>query len=103
MVRLIPVLLLIVCVTVSAESTQPNPANMVVSSELYPESSIWFTQPPDLSEIRYKLTAFDALPWSEAAAPDRATRFVINPRKGHQTILGIGTSLEETSVYAMVK
>ncbi len=63
MVRLIPVLLFIMCLTVSAESKQPTPANMVVSSELYPESSIWFTQPPDLSEIRYKLTAFDAQAW----------------------------------------
>jgi glucosylceramidase len=103
MVRLIPVLFFIMCVTVSAESKQPNPENMVVSSELHPESSIWFTQPPDQSEIRFKLTAFNTLPQSEAAVPDSTTRFVIYPDKRHQSILGIGTSLEETSVYAMLK
>ena len=101
--RSIFVLVLILCVTVSAELKRPNPANMVVSSELHPQSSIWFTQPPDASEIRFKLTDMDPLPWSEAAAPAGATLFPIDPHKTHQTMLGIGTSLEETSVYAMMK
>ena len=101
--RMISVLVFILCVTVSAAAKQPNAANMVVSSELYPQNSIWFTRPPDQSEIRFKLTEFDALPWSETTAPDRATRFVIDPHKTHQTMLGIGTSLEETSIYAMLK
>ncbi len=101
--RKISVLVFILCVTVNAATKQPHAASMVVSSELHPQNRIWFTDPPEASEIRFKLAESNALPWSETTTPNNVTCFVINPHKTHQTMLGIGTSLEETSVYAMVK
>lgn len=101
--RMISVFVFILCVTVGAAAKEPNAANMAVSSELHPENPVWFTQPPDASEIRYKLTRFDPLTWSESRPQTTGARFVVDPHKTHQTMLGIGTSLEETSVYAMMK
>lgn len=76
--------------------------SMWVSSELYPENPIWFTNPPDTSEIRYKLTPMD-LTSTESTSSQGIPTFTLDPQTTYQSILGIGTSLEATSVYAILK
>jgi O-glycosyl hydrolase len=74
---------------------------MWVSSELYPENPIWFTNSPKTSEIRYKLTSVDTKSFKVSNID--AQIFTVNPDKHYQPMLGIGTSFEETSVYAILK
>jgi len=71
-----------------------------MSSELYPEDPVWFTNPPDSSEIRYRLTEATL---AETPVQNSAVVFHVDPSQTFQTMLGIGTSLEETTVYAMLK
>ncbi len=78
-------------------------ARMWVSSELYPEESIWFTNPPDTSEIEYKLTPLPLETGSLTNGSSTPVVFHVDASKFHQELLGIGTSLEETSVYAILK
>ena len=78
-------------------------AHMWVSSELYPENPRWFTNPPDTSEIMYKLTPVDMDSASDLSAAGDVPTFMLNSHQAFQSILGIGTSLEETSVYAILK
>ena len=83
----------------------PGHADMIrwrLSSELMPESMSWYTEPPDPSEITFKLSEQEPLHWkSSEKSPD--LRFNIDTALKYQSILGIGTSLEATSLHALVK
>ena len=79
-----------------------SPVRWRLSSELMPESMNWFTDPPDLSEITYRLSEQEPLSW-EPEEGTSGTRFNIDTAVRYQSILGIGTSLEATSLHAMVK
>lgn len=76
---------------------------MWVSSELFPESPIWFKQPPDSLEIRYRLAPVDLTSRSERFLSADIHCFSINAEKKYQNVCGIGTSFEETTVYAIRK
>ena len=73
-----------------------------LSSELLPESSIWYTNPPDQSEIKYKLDKQESLRWGKINKTNNLT-ISINPKISYQSILGIGTSLEATTINAISK
>ncbi|MAG20703.1 MAG: glycosyl hydrolase [Candidatus Marinimicrobia bacterium] len=74
------------------------------SSELLPDSHspVWYTNPPDPSEIRYKLDRQTELKWKKSVKPAGPV-IRVNPDKTYQTVLGIGTSLEATTLYAIKK
>jgi len=72
------------------------------SSELLPESQRWYSDPPPEDEIKFKLANQPSLKWLPKDTPNDIT-FNINPEKTFQSILGIGMSLESTSVYALWK
>lgn len=91
---------LLAILVVSSVSAQQ--ANMWVSSELYPANPVWFTSPPAASDIRYRLTKVDIKAFDRPQNSGQQL-FTVNPDKHYQSILGIGTSFEETSVYAILK
>ncbi|MBN1464901.1 hypothetical protein JXA02_04015 [candidate division KSB1 bacterium] len=74
-----------------------------MSSELYPENPRWFTDPPDSSEIRYRLTPAEIVSAPARPADASAAIFRVNVEETYQSLLGIGTSLEETTVHAILK
>ncbi|MBN1480130.1 hypothetical protein EH223_19410 [candidate division KSB1 bacterium] len=78
-------------------------AHMWVSCELYPENPIWFTQPPDTSDIRYKLTPAHIVCSTTQSSNAEIHSFTLRAQETDQTLFGIGTSLEETTVYAIRK
>ena len=73
------------------------------SSELYPEDSIWFTNPPTPDEIKYKLDRQKSLSFEPTSEERRGININVNPQKTFQKILGIGTALETTTIYAILK
>ncbi len=73
-----------------------------LSSELLPESSIWFTNPPDQNEINYKLDKQESLRWGKIKKTNDITT-TINSKTTYQSVLGIGTSFEATTLYAISK
>ncbi len=84
------------------KSLQDRPISVWYSSELLPESSIWYTDPPAEDEIEFRLTKQQDLKWVLNSDLEE-TVFEINPENSFQSILGIGMSLESTSVYALWK
>lgn len=72
------------------------------SSELLPGSERWFTDPPKDVEIRYRLTPQKKIGWTSCSSGD-GILFNIDTARSYQSVLGIGTSLEETSLYALMK
>jgi len=72
------------------------------SSEMLPGSARWFTNPPDGSEINYKLSRQKNIGWRNISDKKSKT-FTIDTGKTFQAVLGIGTSLEATSIYALLK
>lgn len=72
------------------------------TSELLPGSERWFTNPPLETEIQYRLTPQPDLSW-QAVQPAELLTFYINSESKYQTVLGFGTSLEATTVYAIRK
>jgi len=78
------------------------PVRWTLSSELMPESMKWYTDPPDISEIAYRLSEQEPLSW-EPEKSISGTRFNIDTTSKFQSILGIGTSLEATSLHALIK
>jgi O-glycosyl hydrolase len=72
------------------------------SSELHPESPAWFTSPPAVSQIPYALSRQPNLKW-EGCDETKGMVFTVRPEVSFQTMLGIGTSLEATSIYAIRK
>ena len=78
-------------------------AQVVFSSELYPKDSRWFFAPTPEPEWRCKLSPQTPL-WLTRKDP-ASTLLTINvdSTKIFQPVLGMGTSLEETSIYVMSK
>jgi len=72
------------------------------SSELMPGSEVWYTNPPSHGEITFKLSKQKTIPW-KATDENSANTFNIDTTSKYQSILGIGTSLEATSIYALLK
>jgi O-glycosyl hydrolase len=73
------------------------------SSELHPRNAGWFKMPWPESEWRYKLSAQTPL-WLTGADPASTLPTInVDPGKTYQSILGMGTSLEETSVYNLAR
>jgi glucosylceramidase len=77
-------------------------AQMWLSSEWLPAQSVWFTAPPAESAIPYRLSRQADIPFNDTTTEPLLT-FHIRPEQTFQTMRGIGTSLEETSVYAILK
>ena len=72
------------------------------SSELLPGSAVWFTDPPKDSDIRYRLSPQKEIERTGFSS-GRGTIFTIDTTKIYQSVLGIGISLEATSLYALMK
>jgi len=83
-------------------SSAASSVRWTLSSELMPESMSWYTDPPDPSEIAYRLSEQEPLSW-EPADSTSGIRFDIDTTLQYQSVLGIGTSLEATSLHALVK
>jgi O-glycosyl hydrolase len=82
-------------------TTQPAAA-VYFSSEFQPKSSKWFTAPWDESKITFRLSRQNDIPITrvgETTIPE----ITVDPTQTFQTITGIGTSLDETSCYAIQK
>jgi len=69
---------------------------------LKPGSPEWFTDPPDSSEIKFRLSRQANIRW-QSAIPHGTLQIKMDPTVRFQEILGIGTSLEETSIHAIKK
>ena len=75
-----------------------------ISSELHPMSDKWYTDPWPETDIRYRLTEQPPLEWRGLKNMGKATETVlIDSSTTYQTILGIGSSLEHTTIYAIRK
>ena len=72
------------------------------SSELKPESSDWYTDPALEQQIKYRLSRQQDAVWSHGAVSEGIS-FRIDDSIRYQSILGIGMSLEGTSLYALRK
>ncbi|WP_127530914.1 glycoside hydrolase family 30 protein [Paenibacillus kobensis] len=70
-----------------------------VSSELTPGGSSWFEGP---HALEYALTQQPNLALA-APEPSEATTIIVKPGHTYQQMLGIGTSLEETTIYNLSK
>jgi glucosylceramidase len=82
-------------------ATQPS-AKLYFSSEYYPKNSKWFTAPWDDSAMRFRLSRQIDVPITrlgETTVP----AIEIDPATTFQTVTGIGTSLDESSCYAIQK
>jgi len=91
---------------VNAPSALPSGSTIEswISSELHPMSDKWYTDPWPETDIRYRLTKQAPLKWRSRKSMGTATETVlIDPSITYQTILGIGSSLEHTSIYAIRK
>ncbi len=78
-------------------------AAVYFSSELHPKDARWFKSPWPESEWRYKLTPQTPLYLTRIDPASSLTTINVDPAKTYQSVLGLGTSLEETSVYALTK
>jgi glucosylceramidase len=102
MVRLCQVLILVLISVGWHCAIAQSSISVYFSSELLPENSIWFTNPPDSSALRYRLSRQPALFWQEEK-PHHGQIITIDENNIKQSILGIGASLEATTVYALHK
>jgi len=62
----------------------------------------WYTNPPKPADIAYKLSRQKDIEW-KASGNDNVLGFHIDTAITYQSVLGIGTSLEATSIYALLK
>ena len=76
--------------------------NVWWSSELKPGSKIWYTNPPPVGAIKYKLSRQKDISLSHDIQ-QKGIVFNIDPDVRYQSVLGFGLSLEETSIYALRK
>ena len=95
-------LMILFSIFISAKAENGDNIKVFWSSELLPESPLWYTKPPDSSEIKYKLDRQQDLHWSKISRSSDI-RIIIDPEIQYQSVLGIGTSLEATSLYAIRK
>ena len=101
MVRLCQICLILLSVTCYNAISQSS-ITVYFSSELLPENSLWFTHPPDSHAIPYRLSRQPALFWQKEN-PGQGQIITIDEDDIRQPILGIGASLEGTTVYALRK
>ncbi len=73
------------------------------STELHPNDARWYTQPWPEQAIRYRLTQIPVTPEMSAAASPESALISLHPEQQYQTLLGLGSSLEHASVYAIRK
>ena len=73
------------------------PVNVWLSSEKAPGNGSWYHSP---SDITYKLEKQPNL-YAEAEDNSSVTTIHINPNKKYQSMLGIGISIEESTVYCL--
>ena len=66
------------------------------SSEYLPSDASWFTS---AKQSTYKLAAQDSLLLTQPTTSSSPTTFNVNPAVTYQTMYGIGSSFEETTVY----
>lgn len=71
-----------------------------MSSEYKPMDASWYTAP--LSYTGYKLSAQDSLWITQPATSSTVTTFNVNPDLSYQTIYGMGSSFDESSVYNLL-
>lgn len=76
--------------------------NVWISTEFHPKDSQWYTNPWPESQIPHKLDAQPALLLTQLGAIN-GTQITVDPATKYQTIVGIGSSLEHTTVYAIRK
>ena len=76
--------------------------NSWISTEFHPKESQWYTNPWPEAQIPRKLDAQPALLLTQLGGTS-GTMITIDPATKYQTIVGIGSSLEHTSVYAIRK
>ena len=75
-----------------------------ISSEFHPMSDKWYTDPWPETNICYRLTEQPPLEWGRRKNMGTATKTVlIDSPTTYQTISGIGSSLEHTTIYAIRK
>lgn len=91
---------------VDAPSALPSSSTIEswISSELHPMSDKWYTDPWPETDIRFRLTKQTPIEWKSRKSLGAVTETVlIDPSITYQTMLGIGSSLEHTSIYAIRK
>ena len=92
------------CAAPPPEPAADGPAAQVWwSAELLPENPRWYTDPPPESEIRHRLDRRPDLAFGPVDDGAPGTVFRVDPQEIHQTMRGIGTSLEGTTIYAIRK
>jgi O-glycosyl hydrolase len=74
-----------------------------LSAEFHRQDARWFTKPWDESEWGNKLAPQPPVRTVQKSAKFSGMTVHLHPNKSYQTILGMGSSLEETTVYAMAK
>lgn len=79
--------------------TTKTPVNVWLSSEKAPGDGSWYHSP---SDITYKLEKQPSL-YAEAEDNSSVTTIHINPNKRYQSMLGIGISIEESTVYCLAR
>jgi O-glycosyl hydrolase len=73
------------------------------SSDYHPKDARWFKTPWPETEWTYRLSPQTPL-WLTAKDPTSSLETIqVDSSKTYQTVLGMGTSLEETSIYALTK
>jgi|GEM_PF-449508 len=76
--------------------------NAWVSTEFHPKDSQWYTNPWPESQIPRRLEAQTPLLLTQLGGTV-GTMITVDPTTKYQTLVGIGSSLEHTSVYAIRK
>ncbi|MFN8254465.1 MAG: glycoside hydrolase family 30 beta sandwich domain-containing protein [Bacteroidales bacterium] len=76
--------------------------NIWWSSELIPGSIVWYKNPPSPDAIRYKLSVQKPV-YLKSASNEKNCSFRIDTALTFQSVSGIGTSLEATSIHALLK
>ncbi|MDA3901321.1 MAG: carbohydrate-binding protein [Spirochaetes bacterium] len=105
MYRWIQTAIIMLVVFILCNCTRPEEdfqVSVTFSSELSPKSIQWWLDPWDESEIRYKWSSQDVLLMTKQG---KATKPIIQvkPENEYQDVLGFGSSLEDTTVHAILK
>jgi O-glycosyl hydrolase len=88
---------------VPSPATGDYAAQVYFSSDFHPKDARWFKTPWPESEWRYQLSPQAPLWLTRVDPTSTLTTINVDSTKTYQTVLGMGTSLEETSIYALTK
>ncbi len=97
--------LVVAAAALTLERSQRPPQDAVASwysSELLPVDERWLTDPPAEKEIRFRLSRQPDL-YRVPVQDDGLDEIGLHPDSTYQSLLGIGTSLEATSIFAIRK